>query len=70
MGYIVRPNDVVRSKSHRYKILKEINKGGFADAFKAVDENGHAVFFKQSAADQFLRALINVLLLIPVIAST
>lgn len=47
MGYIVRPNDVVRSKSHRYKILKEINKGGFADAFKAVDENGHAVFFKQ-----------------------
>ena len=47
MGYIVRPNDVVRSKSHRYKILKEINTGGFADAFKAVDENGHAVFFKQ-----------------------
>lgn len=47
MGYIVRPNDVVRSKSHRYRILKEINKGGFADAFKAVDENGHAVFFKQ-----------------------
>lgn len=47
MGYIVRPNDVVRSRSHRYKILKEINKGGFADAFKAVDENGHAVFFKQ-----------------------
>ena len=47
MGYIVRPNDVVRSKSHRYKSLKEINTGGVAAAFKAVDENGHAVFFKQ-----------------------
>ena len=47
MGYIVRPNDVVRSSTHRYKILKEINKGGFADAFKAVDETGKAVFFKQ-----------------------
>ena len=47
MGYIVRPNDVVRSSTHRYKILKEINKGGVADAFKAVDETGKAVFFKQ-----------------------
>jgi len=47
MGYIVRPTDVVKSPSHRYKILKEINKGGFADAFKAVDETGNVVFFKQ-----------------------
>lgn len=47
MGYIVRPTDVVRSGSHQYKIVKEINKGGFADAFKAVDETGKAVFFKQ-----------------------
>ena len=47
MGYIVRPNDIVRSESHRYRILKEINKGGFADAFKAVDEAGKTVFFKQ-----------------------
>ena len=47
MGYIVRPNDIVKSSSHTYRILKEINKGGFADAFKAIDETGKAVFFKQ-----------------------
>lgn len=47
MGYIVRPSDYVQSGSHKYRIVKEINKGGFADAFKAVDETGKAVFFKQ-----------------------
>ena len=47
MGYIVRPDDIVKSSSHTYRILKEINKGGFADAFKAIDETGKAVFFKQ-----------------------
>jgi serine/threonine protein kinase len=47
MGYIVRPDDIVKSSLHTYRILKEINKGGFADAFKAIDETGKAVFFKQ-----------------------
>lgn len=54
MGYIVRPRDVVRSDKHKYTILKEINKGGFADAFKAVDENGKAVFFKQYKSPSML----------------
>lgn len=47
MGYVVRPGDVVKSKSHTYTILKELNKGGFADAYKAQTESGEFVFFKQ-----------------------
>lgn len=47
MGYIAREGDVVKSSSHTYKIVKEINKGGFADAYKAVDENKQVVFLKQ-----------------------
>lgn len=47
MGYVARVGDVVKSMAHRYQIVKEINKGGFADAYKAVNEDGEAVFLKQ-----------------------
>ena len=47
MGYVARVGDVVKSMAHRYQIVKEINKGGFADAYKAIDEDGEAVFLKQ-----------------------
>ena len=47
MGYVARVGDVVKSSSHTYTIKKEINKGGFADAYKAVNEDGDAVFLKQ-----------------------
>lgn len=47
MGYVIRPGDVVKSRTHTYSVLKEMNKGGFADAYKAQDESGNVVFFKQ-----------------------
>ena len=47
MGYVARVGDVVKSIAHRYQIVKEINKGGFADAYKAINEDGEAVFLKQ-----------------------
>jgi len=47
MGYMVRDGDSVRSKLHTYKIVKELNQGAFAFAYKATDESGTAVFFKQ-----------------------
>lgn len=47
MGYVVRPGDIVKSKEHTYTVLKELNKGGFADAYKARTEDGETVFFKQ-----------------------
>lgn len=47
MGYVVRPGDIVKSENHTYTILKELNKGGFADAYKASTESGEYVFFKQ-----------------------
>ena len=47
MGYMVKEGDVVASAAHTYKILKELNQGGFAFAYKASDENGKTVFFKQ-----------------------
>ena len=47
MGYVAKTCDIVKSKSHEYTILDELNKGGFADAYKAKDENGKIVFLKQ-----------------------
>ena len=47
MGYVVRPGDIVKGKEHTYTVLKELNKGGFADAYKARTEDGETVFFKQ-----------------------
>ena len=40
MGYVAKTGDIIKSKSHEYTILDELNKGGFADAYKAKDENG------------------------------
>ena len=49
MGYMVKERDMVTSpkSGHTYTIVKEINQGGFAFAYKAVDESGKVVFFKQ-----------------------
>ena len=47
MGYIAKVGDIVKSKSHEYKIIREINKGGFADAYKARREDGTMIFLKQ-----------------------
>lgn len=47
MGYIAKEGDIVKSTSHVYRIVKEINKGGFADSYKAVNENKEVVFLKQ-----------------------
>lgn len=47
MGYMVKEGDRVSSKLHTYKIVKELNQGGFAFAYKATDESGKTVFFKQ-----------------------
>lgn len=47
MGYMVKEGDMVSSKSHTYTIVKELNQGGFAFAYKATDESGKTVFFKQ-----------------------
>jgi len=47
MGYVARVGDFVKSKDHLYKIIREINKGGFADAYKARREDGEMVFLKQ-----------------------
>ena len=44
----LNPGDTVRSRAHTYTILKEVNKGGFADSYKAKDETGKSIFFKQS----------------------
>ncbi len=47
MGYMVKEGDMVSSKTHTYTIVKELNQGGFAFAYKAKDETGKVVFFKQ-----------------------
>ena len=47
MGYIAKVGDVVKYGLETYTITKEINKGGFADAYKAKDRNGKDVFLKQ-----------------------
>lgn len=47
MGYISKVGDRIESSSHTYTIVKEINKGGFADAYKAIDESKNVVFLKQ-----------------------
>lgn len=47
MGYVARVGDVVKSKDHIYKIIREINKGGFADAYKARRDDGTMIFLKQ-----------------------
>ena len=47
MGYMVKEGDQVSSKRHTYRIVKELNQGGFAFAYKATDETGQVVFFKQ-----------------------
>jgi serine/threonine protein kinase len=44
---MVKEGDQVSSKTHTYKIVKELNQGGFAFAYKATDESGKTVFFKQ-----------------------
>ena len=44
---MVKEGDQVSSKLHTYRIVKELNQGGFAFAYKATDENGKVVFFKQ-----------------------
>lgn len=47
MGLMVKEGQQVSSKLHTYKIVKELNQGGFAFAYKASDESGKTVFFKQ-----------------------
>lgn len=47
MGYVLKEGDIVHSKLHTYTAVKELNKGGFSDSYKAVDENGNNVFLKQ-----------------------
>ncbi len=47
MPYMVKEGEQVSSKRHSYKIVKELNRGGFAFAYKATDESGKVVFFKQ-----------------------
>lgn len=47
MGYVAKVNDIVKSNGHEYKIIREINKGGFADAYKAKREDGTMIFLKQ-----------------------
>lgn len=47
MGYIAKVGDYVKSENNTYQILAEINKGGFADAYKAVSDDGTIVFLKQ-----------------------
>ena len=47
MGYVAKVGDIVKSKRHEYKIIREINKGGFADAYKARREDGTMIFLKQ-----------------------
>lgn len=47
MGYVARVGDVIKNESHQYKIIKEINKGGFADSYKARRNDGLVVFLKQ-----------------------
>lgn len=47
MAYMVKEGDMVSSKTHTYTIVKELNQGGFAFAYKATDETGKVVFFKQ-----------------------
>lgn len=47
MGYIAKVGDYVKSEKHVYQILAEINKGGFADAYKARSDDGTIVFLKQ-----------------------
>ena len=47
MGYISKVGDIIKSPIHTYRIASEINKGGFADAYKALDESGKVVFLKQ-----------------------
>lgn len=47
MGYVAKVGDIVKSGKHTYKIIREINKGGFADAYKAKAEDGTMIFLKQ-----------------------
>ena len=47
MGYVAKVGDYVKGEKHTYQILAEINKGGFADAYKAKSDDGTIVFLKQ-----------------------
>ena len=47
MGYVARVGDIVKSKTHQYQIIREINKGCFADAYKARRDDGTMIFLKQ-----------------------
>ena len=47
MGYVAKVGDYVKGEKHTYQILAEINKGGFADAYKARSDDGTIVFLKQ-----------------------
>lgn len=47
MGYVAKVGDYVKGEKHAYQILTEINKGGFADAYKARSDDGTIVFLKQ-----------------------
>ena len=47
MGYVAKVGDYVKGEKHIYQILAEINKGGFADAYKAKSDDGTIVFLKQ-----------------------
>ena len=47
MGYVAKVGDIVKSRDHHYQIIREINKGCFADAYKARREDGTMIFLKQ-----------------------
>ena len=47
MGYVAKVGDYVKGEKSVYQILAEINKGGFADAYKAKADDGTIVFLKQ-----------------------
>lgn len=47
MGYVARVGDIVTSTAHQYQIIREINKGCFADAYKARRDDGTMIFLKQ-----------------------